>query len=118
MADEELRDFVLAQFDPLEVSVRPLFGGHGFYLDGGFFGFIADGRLYFRTDEESRPPGGSSARPAHRRPQLRGSAPRPRGPRVAPRLGRASGGGTALSVAVLSRGSLSGLDAIEVGRPR
>ncbi len=79
MADEELRDFVLAQFDPLEVSVRPLFGGHGFYLDGAFFGFIADGRLYFRADEESRP--------AYRERGMTAFHPadRPRGPRTVDR---------------------------------
>lgn len=31
-----------------------MFGGHGLYLDGVMFGLIADDRLYFKTDDESR----------------------------------------------------------------
>lgn len=39
---------------PLPVSARNMFGGKGLYFDGTFFGFIFDGVLYFRTDDESR----------------------------------------------------------------
>lgn len=34
---------------------RPMFGGHGLYLDDLMFGLIYDARLYLKTDEESRP---------------------------------------------------------------
>ncbi|HET9700981.1 MAG TPA: TfoX/Sxy family protein, partial [Burkholderiales bacterium] len=48
--------FVLDQLAGLGgVSARRMFGGHGLYLGDGFFGIIHDGRLYFRTDEGSRP---------------------------------------------------------------
>ncbi len=55
MADEDLRDFLLEQLHDLDgVSARAMFGGHGVYLDGRFFAVISGGRIYFRTDEESR----------------------------------------------------------------
>jgi DNA transformation protein and related proteins len=80
MADEALRDFVLSQLSELPgVSSRPMFGGHGLYLDGRFFGVISDGRLYFRTDEASRQRylerGMPALQPKHR----------PRGPRTVDR---------------------------------
>jgi DNA transformation protein len=34
---------------------RPMFGGHGLYLDGLMFGLIAYDRLYLKTDTVSRP---------------------------------------------------------------
>ncbi len=55
MADEDLRDFVLEQLAGLDVSSRPRFGAHHLYLAGTFFGLIAGGEVYFRTDDESRP---------------------------------------------------------------
>lgn len=55
MADQALRDAVLARLAPLgPVRARAMFGGHGLYLGERFFGLIAEGRLYFRTDEASR----------------------------------------------------------------
>lgn len=40
---------------PLGVfRARPMFGGHGLYLDDLMFGLIYDARLYLKTDEESR----------------------------------------------------------------
>jgi DNA transformation protein len=33
---------------------RPMFGGHGLYLDDLFFGLIAYDRLYLKTDEQNR----------------------------------------------------------------
>jgi DNA transformation protein len=47
-------DFVLKQLAPLPVRSRAMFGGHGLWLDDRFFGLVNDGRLYFRTDAESR----------------------------------------------------------------
>lgn len=53
---ESFAAFVLDQLEELEgVSARRMFGGHGLYLGDGFFGIVHDGRLYFRTDEASRP---------------------------------------------------------------
>lgn len=37
------------------VSVKRMFGGHGVYLDGLCFAIEADGELYVKADEESRP---------------------------------------------------------------
>ena len=45
MADDALRDLVLDQLRPLTVRSRPMFGGHGLYLDKKFFGVIFDGHL-------------------------------------------------------------------------
>jgi DNA transformation protein len=53
--DVSLRDFLLDQLSPLAgVSARGMFGGHGFYLEGEFFGMVYKGRIYFRTDEALR----------------------------------------------------------------
>ena len=48
-------DSVLLALAPLGVRARPMFGGHGLYLGDKFFGLINDGRVFFRTDETSRP---------------------------------------------------------------
>jgi DNA transformation protein len=45
---------LLARLKPLPVRIRAMFGGRGLYLEGGFFGLIYDGKVYFRTDAESR----------------------------------------------------------------
>lgn len=36
------------------VRARGMFGGSGLYIEGVFFGLIADGALYFRVDDASR----------------------------------------------------------------
>jgi DNA transformation protein len=38
-----------------DIRARPMFGGHGLYLDGMMFALIARERLYFKTDAETRP---------------------------------------------------------------
>ena len=38
-----------------DIRARPMFGGHGLYLDGMMFALIAYDRLYFKTDAETRP---------------------------------------------------------------
>ena len=48
-------DSVLIALAPLGVRSRAMFGGHGLYLGDKFFGLINDGRVFFRTDETSRP---------------------------------------------------------------
>ena len=35
---------------PRGVTVRAMFGGHGLYSGGAFFGIAYQGRLYFKTD--------------------------------------------------------------------
>jgi DNA transformation protein len=53
--DASFRDFVLDQLAGLDgLACRAMFGGHGLYLDGEFFGMIWKGRLWFRTDAKSR----------------------------------------------------------------
>lgn len=37
------------------LKTRPMFGGHGFYCDGVFFGFVLGDVLYLKADDESRP---------------------------------------------------------------
>ena len=55
VADESFKEFVLDQLAALpELRVKAMFGGHGVYQADRFFGIIAAGRLYFKTDERSR----------------------------------------------------------------
>jgi DNA transformation protein and related proteins len=37
------------------LQTRPMFGGHGFYCDGVFFGFVLGDVLYLKADDQSRP---------------------------------------------------------------
>ena len=56
MRDDSFKDFVLDQLSALpEVRIRAMFGGHGLYQSDRFFGILMDGRLYLKTDEQSRP---------------------------------------------------------------
>jgi DNA transformation protein len=79
MSDDDLRDLLVAALDGLPVRSRRLFGGYGFYLDDRFFAVISEGRLYFRTDDDSRAPyverGMSPLQPRYR----------PRGPKTVDR---------------------------------
>jgi DNA transformation protein len=53
--DGSLKDYVMDGLSGLgAVRCKAMFGGHGFYLEDRFFGIIHRGRLYFRTDDESR----------------------------------------------------------------
>ena len=36
-----------------QVYAKRMFGGHGVFLDGLMFALIADGILYFKSDEET-----------------------------------------------------------------
>lgn len=55
MRDASFRDFVFDQLAGLPgVRSRAMFGGHGLYLEGEFFGMVWKGRLFLRTDERSR----------------------------------------------------------------
>jgi DNA transformation protein len=51
---DSFKDFVLDQLHGMgRVACRPMFGGHGLYRDGAFFGIVFEGRLYFRTTVQS-----------------------------------------------------------------
>jgi DNA transformation protein len=80
MTDEELAALVRERLEPLPVDVRKMFGGRGLYLEGKFFGCIFGGKLYFRTDDESRPDYVSRGMPALQPPPHR-----PRGPKTVDR---------------------------------
>ncbi len=55
LKNDSFKDFVLDQLGDLSgVSCRSMFGGYGLYRSDVFFGIIHKGRLYFKTDEESR----------------------------------------------------------------
>ena len=79
MTDDQLRDLVARVLAEFPFTSRRMFGGHGLYLDGAFFGVTSDGRLYFRTDDDSRAPyverGMSPLQPRYR----------PRGPKTVDR---------------------------------
>ena len=56
MNDDTYKDFVLDQLSELPgVTCRAMFGGYGFYQGESFFGIIHKGRLYFKTNERTRP---------------------------------------------------------------
>lgn len=56
MKDRSFLDFVLEQLAGFEyVRAKAMFGGYGLYADDVFFGIVHDGRLYFRTDDITRP---------------------------------------------------------------
>jgi DNA transformation protein len=80
MTDAELAALVRERLEPLPATGRAMFGGRGLYLDGTFFGVIFDGKLYFRTDDESRPEYVKRGMPALQPPPHR-----PRGPKTVDR---------------------------------
>ncbi len=54
MPANTFRDYVLDQLSTLpEVRARSMFGGYGLYQSTHFFGIIAEGRLYFKTDDQT-----------------------------------------------------------------
>ena len=49
--NHEFKEYVLDQLRFLErVECKPMFGGFGLYSDGVFFGIIAKGAVYFKTN--------------------------------------------------------------------
>lgn len=55
MPDDSFKEFVLDQLSDLgEMRCKAMFGGYGLYHRGIFFGIIADGQLYFKTDANTR----------------------------------------------------------------
>ncbi len=54
--DQTFKEFVLDQLSGLgRVDARSMFGGYGLYNAGTFFAILFKGRLYFKTDEKTRP---------------------------------------------------------------
>ena len=54
-ADASFKDFVLDQLGDLPaLSCRAMFGGYGLYRGPTFFGIIFKGRLYLKTDTQTR----------------------------------------------------------------
>jgi DNA transformation protein len=74
-----LTDFVLERLQPLPARAKAMFGGVGLYLDGRYFGLVNDGRVYFRTDDNSRAAYVDRGMPAFQPKN------RPRGPRTVDR---------------------------------
>ena len=55
MKDDSFKEFILDQLSDLEgVNCRAMFGGHGIYCNGLFFGIIHKGRLYFKANDKTR----------------------------------------------------------------
>ena len=53
--DPTFKDFVLHQLAGLTgLRGRAMFGGHGIYRGEDFFAIVYQGRLYFKTDAQSR----------------------------------------------------------------
>ena len=54
MSTNSFTDYALDQMRALDVRARAMFGGFGLYHGEVFFGVVAEDRLYFKTDDESR----------------------------------------------------------------
>lgn len=56
MKTDSLKDFLVEQLQPAgDLECRSMFGGHGLYSNGIIFGILFKGRLYFKTNAETRP---------------------------------------------------------------
>ena len=54
MADQSFKAFVLDQLAALpDIRAKAMFGGHGLYQGERFFGILMDGRLYFKTNQQT-----------------------------------------------------------------
>ena len=55
MKEDSFKEFVMDQLGGLEpVFCRAMFGGFGLYHHDVFFGILFKGRLYFKTDDQTR----------------------------------------------------------------
>jgi DNA transformation protein len=55
MADDTFKEFVLDQLRAVpELRAKAMFGAHGLYSGGTFFGILDEGRLFFKTDARSQ----------------------------------------------------------------
>ncbi|MDH5790462.1 MAG: TfoX/Sxy family protein [Nitrospinota bacterium] len=56
MKQDSFKEFVLDQLAGMNpVTCRAMFGGYGLYHRDLFFGILHKGRLYFKTDDSTRP---------------------------------------------------------------
>jgi DNA transformation protein and related proteins len=56
MKQDSFKEFVLDQLAGMEpVTCRAMFGGFGLYHRDIFFGILHNGRLYFKTNDQTRP---------------------------------------------------------------
>lgn len=56
MSADSFLDFVLEQLTPLNgLRSKRMFGGYGLYFGEVFFGIVYDGRLYFKTHQDTLP---------------------------------------------------------------
>ena len=56
MKQDSFKDFVLDQLRELPgVTSRSMFGGYGVYQGEVFFGIVHQGRLYFKTNDRTKP---------------------------------------------------------------
>ena len=56
MKDDSFKEFVLDQLRELPgVTARSMFGGYGIYQGEVFFAIIHQSRLYFKTNDRTRP---------------------------------------------------------------
>jgi DNA transformation protein len=56
MKQDSFKEFVLDQLEEMRpVTCRAMFGGFGLYHHDLFFGILHKGRLYFKTDNQTRP---------------------------------------------------------------
>jgi DNA transformation protein len=54
--DDSFKEFVLDQLRELKgITCRAMFSGYGVYQAEGFFGIIHQARLYFKTNDRTRP---------------------------------------------------------------
>ncbi len=54
--DDDFVEFVCDQLTGFDgIQYKPMFGGYGLYEGTIFFGIVYDGRLYFKTDDATRP---------------------------------------------------------------
>ena len=55
MADDSFKEFVLDQLSALsDVRAKAMFGAHGLYSEEKFFGILDEGRVFFKTDDQSK----------------------------------------------------------------
>ncbi len=52
--DRTFKDFVLDQLSGPGVEARAMFGGYGLYHGARFFGIVFKGRVFFKTDRDTR----------------------------------------------------------------
>ena len=56
MKQDSFKEFVLDQLNGMgSVTCRAMFGGYGLYHREIFFGILHEGRIYFKTNDRTRP---------------------------------------------------------------